>query len=193
VIDALGLTQGVRPFPAFSQDFSAAELARARELAEKLRSGLVPVIASLARLPTASFRLLAIEFLAGRSEPVAHDAIVVALDDPERDVRRAALRAAPTADEHVAKAVARRLAVESDWALRVDAAEALGRAKGSGFGVTELSAAAAETHDVNTRLAALRALAAVSPSAAKPLIERAKTDGDAYVRSTAEELTRSAP
>ena len=104
-----------------------------------------------------------------------------------------ALRAAPTTDPTVAKAVAARLAEESDWALRVDAAEALGRAPKSGFGVAELVAATAETRDVNTRLAALRALAAVSPSAARPVLERAKTDSEAYVRSTALELLGGSP
>ncbi|HEV8547481.1 MAG TPA: HEAT repeat domain-containing protein, partial [Polyangiaceae bacterium] len=188
VLEALGLTPGARPFPAFSADFSSEALARAEHAADELGRALVPSIATLARLPTPGFRLLAVQFFARRSEPAAHDAIVAALDDTERDVRREALRAAPTRDPNVAKAVAARLASEDDWALRVDAAEALGRAPGSGYGTVELVAAADPARDVNTRIAALRALAAVNPSAAEPVLARAKTDSEPYVRSTAVEL-----
>ena len=192
VLEALGLTPGSPPFPALTAGLSADELARARRVVDDIGGRLVPVIATLSRLPTPSFRLLAVRFFAGRGEVLAHEAIVTALGDPDRDVRREALRAAPTQDPSVAQAVAARLGAEGDWALRVDAAEALARAPGSGVGVAELTLATDPTHDVNTRIAALRALHAVSPAAARPVLERAKTDPEAYVRSTAVELLGSA-
>ena len=188
VLEALGLLPGSAPFPALTADLSPDELARARRVVDDIGAKLVPVIATLSRLPTPSFRLLAVQFFARRSEPLAHEAIVTALGDADRDVRREALRAAPTTDPSVAQAVAQRLGVESEWALRVDAAEALGRAPGSGAGAAELTLAADAVHDVNTRIAALRALSRVSPAAARPVLERAKTDPEAYVRSTALEL-----
>jgi tetratricopeptide (TPR) repeat protein/HEAT repeat protein len=189
VIDALGLTPGSAPVPALGADFTGEELARARRTVNALGANLVPVIAGLTRHPYAPIRLGALGFLGGRAEPAARDAIVNALGDRDAAVRRAALAAAPTSDSGVARAVAQRLAEESDWTLRVAAAEALARAPGSAGGVAELSRAATLDDYALVREAALRALHAVGPSAARPVLERArKTDPEPRVRNSAWQL-----
>jgi HEAT repeat protein len=189
VLEALGLTPGSTPVPALGHDFKGDELARARRVVETLGANLVPVIAGLTRHPYAPIRLGALGFLGGRAEPVARDALVNVLADRDASVRRAALSAAPTGDAAVARAVAQRLEDEDDWTLRVAAAEALARTPGSGGGVTELARAATLDEYALVREAALRALHAVSPSAARPVLERArKTDPEPRVRNSAWQL-----
>jgi cellulose synthase operon protein C len=189
VIEALGLVPGGAPIPALSADFTGDELARARRVVDTVGEKLVPVIAGLTRHPYAPIRQGALGFLGGRGEPAARDAIINALGDRDPTVRRAALTAAPTSDASVARAVAQRLAEEDDWTLRVTAAEALARAPGSGGGVAELTLAATADEYALVREAALRALEASSPSAARPVLERArKTDPEPRVRNSAWQL-----
>jgi len=189
VLEALGLSDKSAPIPALAGDFTGAELSRARELTERFGARLVPVIAALTRHPYAPIRSSALAFLGSRSEPAARDAIVNALGDGDPAVRRAALAAAPTTDAGVAGAVALRLVREEDWALRVAAAQALARAPGSGNGARELSHAGLTDPYALVREAALIALVAVSPSAARPVLERAQmTDPEPRVRNGAGQL-----
>jgi HEAT repeat protein len=194
VIEALGLTPGSAPVPALCGDLTGDELVRARRVADALGASLVPVATGLTRHPYVPIRLSALSFLGTRAEPAARDAIVNALGDRDGTVRRAALAAAPTGDPVVANAVAQRLGREEDWTLRVAAAEALARAKGRALGVAEIKRAAGSDAYALVREAALRALLAVSPSAARPVLEQAqKTDPEPRVRNSAWQLLGGAP
>jgi tetratricopeptide (TPR) repeat protein len=189
VVDALGLAPGGTPVPALCDDFGGDDLARARRVIDGIGANLVPALAALTRHPYAPIRAGALAFLGSRQEPVARDAVVNALGDADPSVRRAALAVARTTDPAVASAVAARLTREEDWALRVAAAEALARAPGVASGVSELTRAATTDGYALVREAAVRALFAVDPRAAKPVLERIEqTDAEPRVRNAAWQL-----
>jgi HEAT repeat protein len=133
--------------------------------------------------------MAAIDFLGARNEPAAREAVARALDDREALVRRSALAAVSKGNAAGASAAARLLASEEDWALRVLAAEALGRAGAVDEAVVALTRAVRSDGYALVREAAARALHAVSPARARPVLEAlAKTDAERRVREVACEL-----
>jgi HEAT repeat protein len=191
VIEALGLLPQSAPVPALTGDATGAELARAQRVMGSIASGLVPALAGLTQHPYAPVRVAAVEFLGARPEPEARDALVLTLKDRDAAVRRAALSAVPLNDASVAAAVAARLASESDWALRVAAAETLGRmARGSAAeAVPALARAAISDAYALVREAAARALTQLDPAAAANVLKRLhETDPEPRVRETAWKL-----
>jgi len=135
---------------------------------------------------------MAIEFLGGRSEPQAQDAVVAALGDRDPGVRRAALLALPAGHAAAISAVAQKLGSEEDWALRSSAAEALGRiAAGSSDAkaTTALTGAATSDAYALVRESAARALSLVNPEKARAVLERlARSDEEPAVQRTARKL-----
>jgi HEAT repeat protein/tetratricopeptide (TPR) repeat protein len=191
VIEALGLGAATAPVPALVGDAKGEELERARRAIAGVANGLVPVFAGLARHPYAEVRVAAIDFLGSRSEPAAREAVARAIDDREPVVRRSALSAVSKGNGAGAAAAARLLAAEEDWALRVLAAEALGRSATPDMaeGITALSKAARSDGYALVREAAARALHTVSPARARSVLETlAKTDSERRVRDVACEL-----
>lgn len=191
VVEALGLGAATAPVPALVGDAKGEDLERARRAIAGVASGMVPVFAALARHPYAEVRIAAVDFLGSRGEPAAREAVALAIDDRESLVRRSALAAVAKGNLAGAAAAARLLASEEDWALRVLAAEALGR---SGTPDMEnvldaLAKAARSDGYALVREAAARALHAVSPARARGVLEGiAKTDSERRVRDVACEL-----
>jgi HEAT repeat protein len=114
-----------------------------------------------------------------------------AIDVREPLVRRSALAAVGTGNVVGAAAAARLVMSEEDWALRVLAAEALGRSGTAEMDdvVSALAGAAKRDGYALVREAAARALFAVSPVRARPVLESiAKTDAERRVRDVACEL-----
>ena len=191
VVEALGLGGATAPVPALVGDAKGEELERARRAIAGVASGIVPVFAGLARHPYAEVRIAAIDFLGSRNEPAAREAVARALDDREPLVRRSALAAVSKGNTAGASAAARLLASEEDWALRVLAADALGRAGtvDADEVVVALTRAVRSDGYALVREAAARALFAVSPARARPVLEAlAKTDAERRVRDVACEL-----
>jgi HEAT repeat protein len=158
---------------------------------------VVPGVVALERHPAVDVRTRAVELLARRPEPAAQAALVDALGDPDESVRRAALSSlGPVRGDKVTAAVAALVKESPSWPLRVRAAEALGRLGRGGevpsaAVVETLSTAARGDAFALVREAAARALAAVDPAAAKPILEGlAKSDAEPRVRETAGELLR---
>jgi cellulose synthase operon protein C len=191
VIEALGLLPQSPPVPALTGDATGAELARAERVMSGIASGLVPALAGLTQHPYAPVRVAAVEFLGARPEPEARDALVLTLKDRDAAVRRAALSAVPLNDAAVTAAVAVRLANESDWALRVAAAETLGRMARASAAEAAPALARAAVNDpyAMVREASARALMRLDPAAASSVLRRLhETDPEPRVRDTAWKL-----
>jgi HEAT repeat protein len=177
--------------PALVGDAKGEDLERARRAIAGVASGMVPVFAALARHPYVEVRVAAVDFWGSRSEPAAREAVALAIGDREPLVRRSALAAVAKGNAAGASAAARLLESEEDWALRVLAAEALGR---SGTPDMEsvldaLAKAARSDGYALVREAAVRALHQVSPARARGVLEGlAKTDAERRVRDVACEL-----
>jgi len=96
-------------------------------------------------------------------------------------------------DDALVSAVAKLLDEEKDWALRVAAAEVLGSRSGAAppVVVDALTRAATSDEYALVREAAVRALHAANPSAARPVLERLReTDPEPRVRDAAWQLIR---
>jgi predicted Zn-dependent protease len=193
VIEALGLIPGSPPVPALTGDATGTGRERARKVVAEIAAGLVPALAGLTAHPFAPVRITAVEFLGARPEPQARAALASALRDRDPAVRRVALGAIPRGDAALASAVAALLGEEKDWALRVTAAEVLGAGGGTASAdvVEALTRAATSDEYALVREAAVRALHAVNPTAARPVLERLReTDPEPRVRDAAWQLMR---
>ncbi|HEY5145759.1 MAG TPA: HEAT repeat domain-containing protein, partial [Polyangiaceae bacterium] len=202
VIDALGTGQGeLLPFVGPGQTGPAADAARS--LAAGLASSLVP----LARNPDPAIRTKAIVLVARSSDDAATGAVVSALEDPSEAVQRVAIAAVgapgtagrPAADARAIAAVAKILATHDSWAMRILAAQALGRLgaidavdRGASREVgARLSEAAAKDSYALVRQASLEALASFDPADARVLAQRmVATDPEPRVREAASALSR---
>jgi HEAT repeat protein len=165
----------------------------ARAAASSIAAAVVPGFVAIERHPDIEVRTRAVELLARRSEPEAQAAVVDALADPDEQVRRAALAAiGAVRAPKTLEAVARVCRESPSWPLRVRAAEALGRlGKGAPAPLVVETLAASARGDAYAlvREAAVRALAPLDASKARPLLEDlARTDPEPRVRATAKEL-----
>jgi tetratricopeptide (TPR) repeat protein len=196
VLDALGSGDGeLDPFVPAGATGPAADKARAIEAS--LESSIVP----LARHPEAAIRTKAIVLVARSSSDAAVEAVVAGLEDSNEAVQRVALAAvgAPRADggrvpanARAVAAVAKILVGNDSWAMRVLAAQALGRLGAAGAGPDagqKLGEAAAKDGYALVRQAALEALATYDAAAARALAARmATSDPEPRVRDAAKAI-----
>jgi cellulose synthase operon protein C len=176
VADLLVVDPGKLPFAPLTADaqFTPAEQQRIIDMARELGAVLVPTFVALARHPSPEVRLSALRFLAHRAEAPARVAVAEALKDELTSVRRAALSALDAGSPEAKGAVVALLKSETDWALRANAAETLGRVAANSRDpevVAALSASATKDTFAIVREAALPALVAVDPARAKRVLE----------------------
>ena len=180
VVDAMAEGEGAfLPFVGVNDDEPAAHEA-ANRIARELEPGLV----SFAADPKALVQL-------GRSSnPTATAAVVRALSNPDEAIQRTALTAIGSrADSTAAAAVGAILSQHESWAMRVLAAQAMGRLGHAG--AREVASAAlrrAATSDTYAlvREAALTSLASFDMDAARPLArDMSRADAEPRVRETA--------
>jgi HEAT repeat protein len=160
----------------------------AADRARAVGAALEPSVIPLARNPDPAIRTKAVVLASHATDDAATEAVVAALSDASEDVQRVALSSlgprppGPANDEALA-AVGKILATHESWAMRILAAQALGRL---GAGGTRLAEAASRDSYALVREAALEALASFDPAAARPLAQRiAGTDPEPRVREAA--------
>ena len=194
VADLLVVDPGKLPFAPLTADtaFTPAERERIVALARELGAVLVPTFVALSRHPSPEVRLSALRFLAHRSEAPAKAAVAAALKDELTSVRRAALAALDAGSPEAKGAVVLFLKNESDWALRANAVETLGRVAENSRDpevVAALSASATKDAFAIVREAALPALVAVDPVQAKRVLEGVHdSDPEPRVKARAQAL-----
>jgi hypothetical protein len=191
VVDALAEGDGTfEPFVGPQGGTPAAH-----DAARAIARGLEPQLVPFAREPNPpAMRARVLVLLARSSNPAAVEAVEQALADPNETVQRTALSAigavGAKADANAVKEVARILSVrDENWAVRVLAAQAMGRLGGAGAkdaaGAALRGAATGDAYAL-VREAALRALASFDASAARPLAHTmATTDPEPRVRDAA--------
>ncbi len=200
VIDALGSGQGeLLPFVGPGQTGPGADAARA------VASALAPSLVPLARNPDPALRMKAIVLVARSADDAAIDAVVAALQDSSEAVQRVALSAVGSprlggqvapGDERAVAAVAGILATHESWAMRILAAQALGRlghmgSTGAAGAAPRLAEAATKDTYALVRQAALEALASFDAAGAKTVAARvAASDPEPRVRDAASALAR---
>jgi hypothetical protein len=199
VLDALGSGDGgLEPF--VSRDATGPAAAAARTLAAALEPSIVP----LARHPDPAIRTKAIVLVARSSSDASVDAVVAGLDDSNEAVQRVALAAValprtdgarPPASARAVAAVGRALDGHESWAIRVLAAQAMGRLGAAGAGPDasrRLTEAATRDAYALVRQAALEALASFDTPAARTLGTRmAAADPEPRVREAARAIAKS--
>ena len=152
----------------------------------------------LARHPDPEIRTKALVLVARSSSDAAVDAVVAGLEDPNEAVQRVALAAVGTArtdgghvpaSAHAVTAVAKILATHEAWAMRVLAAQAMGRLGAGGGGAdaaARLTDAATKDTYALVRQAALEALASFAAGDARAHAPRmASSDPEPRVRDAA--------
>jgi tetratricopeptide (TPR) repeat protein len=196
VIDALGTGEGeLAPFVAHGDRGPAADKARA------ILASLEPSLVPLAKHPDPAVRTKAIVLVAHASSDAAVEAVVAALEDSSESVQRVALAAvgSPRSDGGHAPASARSvsavgkiLATHESWAMRVLAAQAMGRLGAAGGGPDAarfLGEAATKDAYALVRQAALESLAAFDAAGARTLAARmAASDAEPRVREAAQAI-----
>ncbi|HTM44319.1 MAG TPA: HEAT repeat domain-containing protein [Polyangiaceae bacterium] len=164
---------------------------------QEITTALVPAIADLFDHPLPAVRTAALNFLSTRKEPAAQACVVRALSDSDPQVQTLALDRVTTLDHPEATAaVLNLLSGSSSWALRVGAARALGHRSGAPSDnasrqrvLNALSSAAQSDEVALVRQAALEALFAFDPQAAKPALKYAMAhDLEPAVRQRAKNL-----
>lgn len=197
VLEAIGPGQGeFEPFVSRGSKGPAAQVAT--EMVRALEPNLVP----LARHPDAAIRTKALVLVARSSSEAATAAVVAGLEDPNEGVQRVALAAlgAPRADgslppasEGAAAAAAKILATHENWAIRVLAAQALGRLGGAGVAIAGARLEQAATTDAYAlvRQAALEALGSFDAQGARAVAQRLfASDPEPRVRDAARAWVR---
>jgi tetratricopeptide (TPR) repeat protein len=193
VLDALSPGDGaLEPFvgPGSSPALAGAQ-AKVREIARELEPGIV----TLARHPEASVRTKAIVLLARSQSDAATAAVVTATSDPSETVQRVALAAMGSQrDARAAAAVGKVLSTHENWAMRVLAAQAMGRLGAAGDAESAaqfLKDAATKDSFSLVREAALEALAAFDPRRAHELAEQmSRSDPEPRVRDAARSVAQ---
>jgi HEAT repeat protein len=151
-------------------------------------------------------RTKAIVLVARSSSDAAVEAVVAGLEDGNEAVQRVALAAvgATRADGRTMPASARAVAAvgkvlvgHESWAMRVLAAQAMGRLGGAGAGPEagrQLAEAASKDTFALVRQAALEALASFDATAARSLASRmASDDAEPRVREAAKAIAAGQP
>jgi HEAT repeat protein len=159
----------------------------AREAARTIARQLEPGLVAFATTPEVIVQL------ARSSNPVAMAAVVRALSDADETVQRTALSAIGAhADRDAVAEISRILFTHESWAMRVLAAQAMGRLGSAGARAPADSAllqAAAHDSYALVREAALGALASFDADTARPLARTmAGTDPEPRVRAAAQRI-----
>ena len=198
VADALSGTL-LAPFARPGEEIPEPLAKRARDAMADLEKAVMPGFVALVHHPDVEMRTKAIEVLARRADPQATTALIDALGDPDDRVRRAALSAFASSSEDesassplAAEAIIALAKTSPDWALRVRAAEALGRV-GTGAqkdrAFAALSVVAKGDSYALVREAAVRALFVVDAVASESILrELSQKDGEPRVREAAAAL-----
>lgn len=196
VADALLVRNGEPAFGTLTEELDRASPAakeRAKSATLTIAAAVVAPFLALAKHPAANARTLAVQFLASRKEPPAHEAVLAALEDPDPSVKRAALAAVGASrDPRAIGVVTELLQPDVDWPLRVRATEALGEVAAGSANQTAfraLEATAITDSYALVREAAVRALHRVDPSHARTTLERVvANDPEPKVRNVAKGL-----
>lgn len=192
VLDAMASREGsFEPFVA--PEGEGPELAAARTKVKEVASALEPSIIALSRHPEPNIRTKAIVVLARSTSDGAGAAIAEAVTDSNENVQRVALASIGNyADQKTATTVAKVMRRHESWAMRVLAAQALGRlgAKGAGPEATrQLREAAMREPYALVREAALLALASYDKAESIQLATHmASHDAEPRVRETAAKI-----
>jgi tetratricopeptide (TPR) repeat protein/HEAT repeat protein len=167
------------------------------QVAERLATSAVGPLLELSSHPSPSIRASVVAFLGTREEPLARKAVLAALDDPNAEVRQAALHhIADWNDENGALAILARARLERDWPLRARTLAILGELSGLAPGsqararVVEALVRSAKSDAVAlVRQAALLALNKLDRATARAVLaEVARADGEAKLRAVAQAL-----
>ena len=191
VLDALGGREGA--FEPFLGNEDAPDLAAARVKAREIAAALEPSVVGLSRHPDPSVRTKALVLLSRSKSDAAAAAIASAVTDSSENVQRVALASiGQHADGKSVTAAAKVMRGHESWAMRVLAAQALGRLGAAGAGTEatrQLKEAATKEPYALVREAALVALATYDKSeAAKLAATMADADPEPRVRETATKL-----
>jgi len=199
VLDALSTGDGaLEPFvgpAALGARSDGPQATAAHEAARDIARALEPSIITLARHPDAAIRTKAVVLLARSQSDAATAAVVAATNDANEAVQRVALAAiGGQRDPRAAEAVGKVLATHENWAMRVLAAQAMGRLGATGdadAATRHLREAATKDAYALVREAALEALATFDPKRAQELAETMETaDPEPRVREAARALAR---
>jgi cellulose synthase operon protein C len=194
VLDAMGSREGAfEPFLAASED--GPELAAARAKVKEMATALEPSIVALSRHPDPGMRTKAIVLLSRSKSDTASAAIAQGVTDSSENVQRVALASIgqnADANQRSVTAVAKVMRSHDSWAMRVLAAQALGRLGASGAGAEagrQLKEAALKEPYALVREAALVALASYDKGEASQLAGHMAThDAEPRVRETAAKI-----
>lgn len=200
VLDAMGAREGAfEPFITATDDASTAqpELASARAKVKEIATQLEPSVIALSRHPDPTVRTKAIVLLSRSKTDAAGGAIAQAVTDPSETVQRVALASIGRhADQKSVAAVAKVMRGHESWAMRVLAAQALGRLGGAGAGAEagkQLKDAALKESYALVREAALLALATFDKNEAREVATTlAARDPEPRVRETASKIKGAA-
>ncbi len=196
VLDAMSSTEGaLEPFVG-AEEGPDADAARAK--AREITAHVEPHVISLSRHPDPTLRVKALVLLGRSKSDPAAAALAQAVTDKNEAVQRVALASiGAKADPAAIAAVAKVLQTHEAWAIRVLAAQALGRLGRAGGGTPATSAlrdAIAKEPYALVREAALIAMAAFDPRAAAVVAaELEKSDPEPRVRETAARIARGTP
>ena len=195
VLDALGSSDGsFDPFVSEARPDDGPELAAAHAKAREIAAGLEPSVIALSKHPDPTVRTRALVLLSRSKSDAAATAIAAAVTDPTEAVQRVALAStgAGHSDAKSVAAVTKVMRSHESWAMRVLAAQALGRlgAAGAGADATkQLKDAALHESYALVREAALVALASYDKTEAAGLAgTMATSDAEPRVRETAAKI-----
>lgn len=194
VLDALGAREGAfEPFLDSDVANDGPELATARTKARELALALEPSVIGLSRHQDPSVRTKALVLLSRSKTDAASAAIASAVTDPSETVQRVALASiGHHSDAKSVASVAKVMRSHESWAMRVLAAQALGRLGGAGAGADatrQLKEAATKEPYALVREAALVALSTYDRNEASHLASAmATSDPEPRVRETAAKI-----
>jgi tetratricopeptide (TPR) repeat protein len=196
VLDALGAREGA--FEPFLGNEDAPELAAARAKAREIALSLEPSVIALSRHPDPNVRTKALVLLSRSKSDDAAVAIASAVTDSSENVQRVAIASiGQHPDAKSVTAVAKVMRGHESWAMRVLAAQALGRLGAAGDRGTatgaeatrQLKEAATKESYALVREAALVALATYDRNEAVLLAAAMeKADPEPRVRETATKI-----
>ncbi len=192
VLDAMSARDGTLE-PLLTGTEEGAEAAAAQAKVREIAAGVEPSIVALARHLDPNVRTKAILLLSRSTSDIASAAIAQAVTDGNANVQRVALASVGRhPDPNAVAAVAKVLRTHESWAMRVLAAQALGRLGAAGAqkeATGTLREAASKEPYALVREAALVALASYDKKgAAEVAAQMAQHDPEPRVRETAQKI-----
>jgi HEAT repeat protein len=192
VADALTDEGILGPFVAAAATATPAPRARAERTTANIAASTLPGFAALVKHPDDATRTRAAQVLASSPSATATATLTRALAEGDEDVKRAVLSSVTAkSDPKVISAIVDLAKNAPTWPVRVRATETLGRIGGAARSEVgpALEALASGDAYALVRESALRALAAVDPERAAPVLRKAAaSDAEIRVRTMAKEL-----